>query len=637
MSDQSIIFYSFIRKLNSWTMNIENNINNQTTISTPIIYSSPNTNIKLYGSSSTTSNILLYSKTVLQNDITTTLLPSSSISGETSSLFDTSVNSHAYISPNPISTFTSQQSSLVPNIDVISSTISSEIHSPIISNIQSIQSSFSQQGYSFPTTATSKCSPEISTSHSPVVSAISSDNSINLGMPSSSIIPITTSSSTFPIYSQDQSTSIPNSVSIKTVIPSSLTHYDTTSRVQQQSRFSSSLQNPLWPLSEVSIASHSTTFHSITSSTSKSNTTIASPKDLLTYTPSFTQHSMTSQYFSYPSHISQSTSTNKTLIKSFKNTTATYLLGKTPTLKSIKETSSSFSFSSKSSLTTTDTKSTSISFNLSTSSSFISSYQNTIIYTQEYYFTGKTTSFTKNIPITLTLSSSDTASQYSLSTTAVITAPVEVYNKWINGGGLDSTDTENNDNTNNSTGTNDGTIAGSVVGAVVGVILCSIIIWLVIFKRKKYCKNWKNKLSLGNSQKSEGMVNSSVSSSQSFTHSRGYRVDYNSTNNVSSDPFKHEFEFDRRYNINRTPPVPAPRKNKNSNNKDFNNIGTLSVPLAPTNNDSDNYYLRFSYVSSDTDSSFNSSAVGSYSITSSSPDRYGTMSNNKQGFLREML
>ncbi|KAK5780648.1 hypothetical protein RI543_001770 [Arxiozyma heterogenica] len=532
-------------------MNIENNINNQTTISTPIIYSSSNTNIKLYGSSSTTSNILLYSKTVLQNDITTTLLPSSSIFGETSSLFDTLVNSHAYISPNPISTFTSQQSSLVSNIDVISSTISSEVYSPIISSVQSIQSSFSQQGYSFPTTATSKRSSEISTSHSPLVSAISSDNSINLGMPSSSIIPITTSSSTFPIYSQDQP--------------------------QQQSRFSSPLQNPLWSLSEVSIASH------------------------------------------------------------FKNTTATYSLGKTPTLKSIKETSSSISFSSKSSLTTTDTKSTSISYNLSTSSSFVSSYQNTIIYTQEYYFTGKTTSFTKNIPITLTLSSSDTASQYSLSTTAVITAPVEVYNKWINGGGLDSTDTENNDNTNNSAGTNNGTIAGSVVGAVVGVILCSTIIWFVVFKRKKYCKNWKNKLSLSNSQKSESMVNNSVSSSQSFTHSRGYRVDYNSTNNVSSDPFKHEFGFDRRYNINRTPPVPAPRKNKNSNNKDFNNIGTLSVPLTPNNNDSDNYHLRFSYVSSDTDSSFNSSAVGSYSITSSSPDRYGTMSNNKQGFLREML
>lgn len=613
-------------------MVIENNINNHTIISTSIVYSHPNTNIESYGSSSASSTVLDSSKTIVQNDITTTLLPSLSVSNEVSSSNDTPINLYTYISSNPISSFTSQQSDIVSNPNMISSTITGEKNSPTMLSIQSIHSNLSQQGYSSLATTSSKHSSRTSTSYSPLVSAITSKISPNLEASSSSLIPFISSSSlTSSIDSQDPSTRISNLTPMETAALSVMTYYDTTSKIQYQSSSSSLLEDSLWLTSEVS-----TTFKSKFSSTNIPTTSVTSLNNSL-YTPSFTQNSLTNQYSFHYSPITQEIPTNKTLIRSSRSTTIPYSLSKTPILKSIKETSSSLSSSSISPSTSTNSKFTTTKSSSSLSSSSVSSSQNNLVYTQEYYFTGKTTSFSTGIPVTLTLSPSGTKPEYSLSTTAVITAPVDVYNKWINGGGLDSADAKENDNTNKNTGTNDGTIVGGVIGAVGGVILCVIIVWFVMFKRKRYYKSWNSKLSLGKSGKSGSMLDDPISSSQSFTHSKGYKTDYNSTKNIASDPFKHEFQFDNRYNTNITPPVPAPRKNKPSNNKEFNSMGTPASNLRLSHNSRDDYHLRFSYVSSDTDSSFNSSAVGSYSTISSSPNKYGTINNNKQGFLREML
>lgn len=609
-------------------------IKNQTGIYTATIYSQSKTNTPLYDSPSASS-----SNIVFQSD-TTTIFPSPSASNEIGSTSNYLTSSYNYISFKPVISFNSQQPSVSSSLESISSTLTNEISSSIMFNVQSTYSTFSQQGHLSSSLLSTNSFSRISSSDSSSISEFTSTNFYTPETSSFNSQSITSSSSTSSTDSQYSSTGSNNFVSIKSPISSFIT-YITTSINQQQSSFNSFRQNPLWSTSEIS-----TTSQPISSSKSTPTTFKSPVSSAHIHVSSFTRTFATSQYSSYSLPIKQSISTTKTLIKSSMNTTASFFASnKTPTLKLNQTTSSTISPSVVLSSPTATSKCTSTNpsklFSTlpssSTSSLSVSSYQNYFTYTQEYYFTGKTTSFTTGIPITVTFSQSDTNTYSPLSTTAVITAPMEVYNKWINGGGLDPTDTENNGTANNSTGTNNKTIIGSVVGVVGGVILCSIIVWLVLFKRKKYNKNWNNKLSLGNNRKSEGMTSKLMPSPQSFTHPKGYSVNYNSTDNTYNDPFKPKFEFDNRYNINGAPPVPAPRKNKTSNNKEYSGVEIPTVKSTAGNNDRDNYHLRFSYVSSETDSSFNSSAFGSFSTISPSPNKYGTMGDDRQGFLREIL
>lgn len=174
-----------------------------------------------------------------------------------------------------------------------------------------------------------------------------------------------------------------------------------------------------------------------------------------------------------------------------------------------------------------------------------------------------------------------------------------------------------------------------------GIILCVIIFWL--FKRRRSSRNnkWKNDRSIlrGGGPYTGYSTNEETNNSTTLSHHIRGGIRRDSTN--PNDPFKQEFEFDKRNNNIRTPPpIPEPRKGNNMTR------GIEPVPkLATRNNNSDNngdsndnnYHLRFSYVSSETGVSIDSSTMGSYSTISSIPNRYGTMGNDKQGFLREIV
>lgn len=620
-------------------MIFEYEVKNQTDVFTSTIYSKQNTNTLSYDSffaSSTTSSL----NTVLGSDVTPTVSQSSSVANEIGSSTNSLTNSYNYISSNLAVSSTLQQPTGSSNIMSASSTITKETRSSDMSNVQSTHSIFSQQGQLSSLLPSTDSLSRISTPCSSSVYSFTSPNFYSYETSSSSS-PLTTSSPPTSLTdSEASSTSNRNLNSIQSPI-SSLMTYSTITNSQQQTSLSSFLQKPIWSTSEIPTSSESTT-----SSTDKSTAIVTPYNSPYSHFLSSTGKSTISQYSSYSSPIEQLKHTTKTLINSSKFTTTSYSSNKMSTLNPIKKISSSLSSSRILPSTTTTSKSTptsSTSFSSSTSSysstssSSSSSYQDYIIYTQEYYFTGKTTSFSTGIPITLTLPPSGTETNDHLSTTAVITAPMEVYNKWIDGGGLDPSDIGNNGNSNNSTGTNDRTIAGSVVGVVGGVILCGIIVWLMIFKRKKYNRSWNNKLGLDSDRKSKGMIDDPMSSSRSFSHTKGYRLNYSSTDNVESDPFKHEFEFDNRYAVNKAPPVPAPRINKTLSNKEYSRSEIPSTQSSQDNNDRSDYHLRFSYVSSETDSSFNSSAIGSYSTISSQPNRYRNMDDDKQGFLREIL
>lgn len=349
-----------------------------------------------------------------------------------------------------------------------------------------------------------------------------------------------------------------------------------------------------------------------------------------------------------PVPVTYSSKNSTTKLTSIKKTSST--LYPTTSSSSIRPSLSSSLFTSPSAFSSSS--SSIITFSSSSSSSYSSIDPMYSTYTQEYFFTGETTSFSTGIPIILTYGSgSATATATTTrSFTPIITAPIKLYEKWLNGGGLD--DSSNNSKDGPKTKTNTGTIAGSVVGAVGGVLVCCIIVWFIMFKRRRSSGS-KNKWNDGSIIKSDTYHSNDhdeeeyANNDSSFSHSMGYRMKYESTD--QSDPFKHEFEFDKRNNgvlnsqtMKNPPPVPAPRKITPRGFEPVPKLATRPSDNFNHNNsnnviDRDNYHLRFSYASSETGTSVDSSTMGSYSTISSIPNRYGTMDNDKQGFLREIL
>lgn len=282
-------------------------------------------------------------------------------------------------------------------------------------------------------------------------------------------------------------------------------------------------------------------------------------------------------------------------------------------------------------------------------------------YNQPYYFTDSATSFLTKLGVSTTvINSGDKSSKYNfIVPTATVTAPVELYEHWLDTGNLDSTTSSHNEN-----GTNKSTIIGGVVGSLGGVLLCSILVWFIIkkFKRSRMSR---------------------FNSTPSFSHSRGKKYNYDtmkSNNEIDEvDPFRSEFKFDKRKESNKEnvsdnsqsssklpPIVPNPRKNNvvtyNSNDQSrFSNINNYNNNVVPnytneeirqsknsqlphlqTNFDNNlninNYQTRFSYASSDNGTSYNSSISEGYSTIFSTPVTLPQDGENPpHGFLREII
>lgn len=440
------------------------------------------------------------------------------------------------------------------------------------------------------------------------------------------------------------SSSIPESSSSSSIHsqlqPSSLdiTHSTIPTISSLSSLSSTNLGNPSTD-NDIISSSHDSTLTSLIYSyqpTSSSPTTTTDDTNSSSGTPSTTlvihksdlpgRSSLGEQLSSYLSAHSISSSSGNVVptpsFHSFKNSTTTSYSRST----SIEKTS----YTSYPSATSSDSSSSSSSrsshsivpSDVITSSSSTSSTSSVIFdprystYTQEYFFTGKTTSFSTGIPITLTLK--DHSKTTTRPTVPVISAPIQVYNKWLNDGQLDD---PRNDHT-----TNIGTIVGSVVGAVGGIVLCGVIFWMFIRRRSSRNRNLNDGSMKG---PYTGYTSEEEEDSTIFPiNYMGDRTKYDSTNR--HDPFKREFDLDKRT----PPPIPEPRKGIKSH-------GMEPVPkLATASNNAsamDDYHLRFSYVSTETGASIDSSTVGSYSTISSTPNRYGVIDNNKQGFLREIV
>lgn len=255
-----------------------------------------------------------------------------------------------------------------------------------------------------------------------------------------------------------------------------------------------------------------------------------------------------------------------------------------------------------------------------------------IIYTQQYYITGSSTTFETGLPTTTVRAKTATSSFSVPSTTQ--TRDLGFYQNWLNGSlgesGSPTTPAKNK-------------IIGGVVGGVGGLLLCSIVIWLMFFRRRK--------------NKAEPTVG--------FTYEIGRRAGYPSQSqsvdidqektqptrqapflariknkaiaqisknrnsvpqNEESDPFQEEFDFRKRPQ----PPIP-PARSRHDTNQEVSTRPAYDVPIDH----------RFSYVSSLTDSSYISSAQGDYSSLSSTsvrlPSDVPNHSESSHGFLREVI
>ncbi|KAL3239354.1 Tda7p [Nakaseomyces bracarensis] len=222
-------------------------------------------------------------------------------------------------------------------------------------------------------------------------------------------------------------------------------------------------------------------------------------------------------------------------------------------------------------------------------------------YTQTFDITDSSTSFTTALPLTTAF---NLANSYSFTKpTGVVTTNLHFYKDWLSG----AIDNNSNDGTPTKK-SNAGTIAGSVVGSVGGLILCTLVIWFIFFKRKKK-EQWT------------GFNRKSI------------------VEKDNSNPFKDEFDFDRRI----PPPVPPQRKNfagqVNNNTINYNTNNT--PPLVG----SEDYHLRFSYVSSSSglssdDSQLNDSLQSSTTLHLG--PAYGDESRRQNnipstGYLREII
>lgn len=248
-------------------------------------------------------------------------------------------------------------------------------------------------------------------------------------------------------------------------------------------------------------------------------------------------------------------------------------------------------------------------------------------YTQAYDITGSSTTFATGLPTTVALAKSAVSSFSVPSST--ITADMSFYQHWLNGG-LD-------DNQNQGTSkSNTGTIVGSIVGSIGGILVCAVIVWFLLFRKRKGKRELKENSSFCHEIGRRTGFPTTAQARETSVHAQDSgaqqtNMDSNSTNN----PFSNEFNFKARC----ATAVPPSR-----------NGVTLDNPSQTIRNDSMNSNNRFSYVSSFTYSSLGSSTQGGFSALSSNSINLGPGLNNNvsnderasardtsQGFLREII
>lgn len=284
-----------------------------------------------------------------------------------------------------------------------------------------------------------------------------------------------------------------------------------------------------------------------------------------------------------------------------------------------------------------------------------------IIYTQNYDFTGPSTSFVTGIPSTIKIPKKEFSTLPSETFSVLrstVTADVSLYEKWLDGGKL------GNDVTGlaGSGSTDKGTIIGSVVGSVCGVIVCGLIIWgLVCRQHKRRGIFDEDDDEDANNFKTDERHFLSKNISRDFSSRPGYHSMFTKKQTINAgdenrNPFNNEFDFNNRTN---PPPIPAPRKARNSTLQSgaaataipavYDSSSSSSSSGLDPNSRSQNVVNRDSYFSSVTgsydSSSFGSSITDGYSLLSTTPAPAPEMypnamrnaSSNSQGFLRELI
>ena len=284
-----------------------------------------------------------------------------------------------------------------------------------------------------------------------------------------------------------------------------------------------------------------------------------------------------------------------------------------------------------------------------------------IIYTQNYDFTGPSTSFVTGIPSTIKIPKKEFSTLPSETFSVLrstVTADVSLYEKWLDGGKL------GNDVTGlaGSGSTDKGTIIGSVVGSVCGVIVCGLIIWgLVCRQHKRRGIFDEDDDEDANNFKTDERHFLSKNISRDFSSRPGYHSMFTKKQTINAgdenrNPFNNEFDFNNRTN---PPPIPAPRKARNSTLQSgaaatavpavYDSSSSSSSSGLDPNSRGQNAVNRDSYFSSVT-GSYDSSSLGSsitdgYSLLSTTPAPAPEMypnamrnaSSNSQGFLRELI
>ena len=285
-----------------------------------------------------------------------------------------------------------------------------------------------------------------------------------------------------------------------------------------------------------------------------------------------------------------------------------------------------------------------------------------IIYTQNYDFTGPSTSFVTGIPSTIKIPKKEFSTLPSETFSVLrstVTADVSLYEKWLDGGKL------GNDVTGLAGGssTDKGTIIGSVVGSVCGVIVCGLIIWGLVCRRHKRRDLFDDDDDEdANNFKTDERHFLSKNISRDFSSRPGYHSMFTKKQTINAgdenrNPFNNEFDFNNRTN---PPPIPAPRKARNSTLQSGAAASAIPAAYDSSSSSSSSNSLgpssrgppavnRDSYFSSVT-GSYDSSSLGSsitdgYSLLSTTPAPASEMypnarrntSSNSQGFLRELI
>ncbi|SMN19811.1 similar to Saccharomyces cerevisiae YDL211C Putative protein of unknown function [Maudiozyma saulgeensis] len=535
-----------------------------------------------------------------------------------------------------------------------------------VSSVSSVETRYSSIELS------SSFADSLSSTTAPLSSSSSSSSSSSLTTDQLVSIPSTTGSSNdstssvllqtfFSSSSSSVSDSIENSVIIPTLtieyndtIPSQTTTYTPTT----SSNASNSLIAIKTTVTDPFLSIINAFKHNTTQSTSFVTTKIS---DSSLNGNSYNK-SMITKVNPTPSIILSSSRSNFTVTFNSKHfTSSSQSTRNTTTLqKSSSSSSSSSSYSSSSSashfspiFTTMTMTTTSSSNEVNTTSSTELSSSTTqysyledesllyYIYTQQYDFTDSVTSFTAGFPETITITKPSASGEATTSFTipsSTITANASLYEKLLNGGALDGSDSSSSSDATKSHSSKVGTIVGSVVGSIGGVIIAVLLLWWFLRNRKNrspktthgYDKSFAHEIHERQGYNATGMLHASSSYADENTLKITTQMDSQMNPPPSkfstTNPFINQDDTQAR----KPPPVPLPRKNK---------MNTLYGPGRQSWTEQNTN----SYVSSSAESSFaEDSTLSSSSIRlgshydSPSSNIHSTVSH-PQGFFREII